>query len=135
MTELRKSQGITQVLEPSTTVLKQKVWKLKTSRKIMHFLWQALAGYIAKASKLVERPCGTDRSCQRCGNEAETINHLLFECPPALQCWALSNIPSSPGVFPCSSLYNNFDYLLQLLSGTNTHMSEAEIFPWLLWFI
>ena len=97
--------------EPSTTGPKQRVWKLKTSSKIKHFLWQALTGYLATASKLVERHCGTDTTCQRCGANADTINHLLYECPPALQCWALSTIPSSLGfsrAHPCSQTSTTF---------------------------
>ncbi|WZZ81200.1 hypothetical protein YC2023_101772 [Brassica napus] len=66
-----------EVVEPSVTALKKEVWKLKTSRKIKHFLWQAISGFITAASRL----CATDRSCLRCGAEEETINHILFECP------------------------------------------------------
>ncbi|KAF3583964.1 hypothetical protein F2Q69_00028158 [Brassica cretica] len=36
---------------------------------------------------------------------SENINHTLFECPPALQIWALSPISSAPGVFPCTSCW------------------------------
>lgn len=109
----RKKSRFDPILEPSITPLKQKVWKLKTVRKIQHFLWQALFGCISSASKLVERHCGTDKSCQRCGQEYEDINHILFLCPPAFQCWILSPVPLPPGIFQCMSLYENFDYLLQ----------------------
>lgn len=101
-----------EVVEPSVNVLKGKVWKLQAPRKIKHFVWQSLSGFVASASKLKERHCGVDSVCQRCGAEQETINHILFECPPSVQCWALSNILSSPGVFPCSSIYVNIETLL-----------------------
>ena len=42
------------------------------------------------------RHLGTDRSCPRCAGSVESINHLLFECPPALQVWALSDYSSLP---------------------------------------
>ena len=131
----RRNQSDIQVSEPSIRALKTKVWKLKTARKIKHFLWLALSGFVASASKLVERHCGTDTTCQRCGSAVENINHILFECPPALQCWALSDIPSPPGLFPCSSLFVNFDYLLQQAS-INSSLSESfSMFPWLVWYI
>lgn len=98
--EQRRNQNSMPIVEPSVTALKQRVWKIKTARKIKHFIWQALAGFVSSASKLVERHCGTDPSCQRCSAQMENINHILFECPQALQCWALSPIPSSPGLFP-----------------------------------
>ena len=107
--EHRRNQSFNPVVEPSITALKKQVWKLKTGRKIKHFLWQALTGCMASASKLVERHCGNDTSCQRCGAEIEDINHILFECPPAFQWWILSPIPSPPGIFPCNSLFANFN--------------------------
>lgn len=88
--EQRKKQRFDPIVEPSITPLKQKIWKLKTARKIKYYLWQALSGCVSAASKLVERHCGTDKSCQRCGADVEDINHILFMCPPALQCWLLS---------------------------------------------
>ena len=39
------------------------------------------------------------------------VNHALFECPPVLQTWALSKIPSAPGIFPTASVFTNMDYI------------------------
>ena len=80
----RKMQGIV-IPELSCNGLKKEVWKLKAPRKIKHFFWQALSGYVSSASKLKERHCGTDSTCQRCGAENETKNHIIFECPPTVQ--------------------------------------------------
>ena len=63
----RNKQDAEMLLEPSCNSLKKKVWKLKAPRKMKHYLWQALSGYVASASKLKERHCGTDTVCQRCG--------------------------------------------------------------------
>lgn len=70
------------VLEPSFTILQAKIWKLKTTKKIKHFIWQALSNCVPVCSSLSDRHCGTDRNCPRCGADEETRNHLLFECPP-----------------------------------------------------
>lgn len=61
--EQRRSSQHKEVTEPRINSLKKEVWKLKTSRKIKHFLWQSLSGYVASASKLKERHCRTDSSC------------------------------------------------------------------------
>ncbi|KAG2249661.1 hypothetical protein Bca52824_089289 [Brassica carinata] len=111
------------------------IWKLKAPRKIKHFLWQALTGCVATCSRLADRHCGTDRSCPRCGNGEETINHLLFLCPPALQTSALSDIPTSPGLFPSESLFENFDYLLLRAKKNGTPEKVIACFPWIVWFI
>lgn len=54
----------TKMKEPSTNALKTEVWKLKAPRKMKHFFWQALSGYVAAASTLTERHCGSDPVCQ-----------------------------------------------------------------------
>ncbi|XP_010512944.1 PREDICTED: uncharacterized protein LOC104788863 [Camelina sativa] len=128
------TQGIQEVLEPSITPLKKQVWKAKISRKIKHFLWQVLSGALAANGRLAERHSGTDKSCPRCGEE-ESINHLLFECPPALQVWALCSIPSPPGLFPCSSLFTNIDHLLWRAKEQGVSDEQLAIFPWVLWYL
>ncbi|KAF2592512.1 hypothetical protein F2Q70_00044192 [Brassica cretica] len=55
-------------------------------------------------------------------------------CPPAIQCWALSNIPSSLGLFPCSSLYVNVDTLLRYCKEPNHIGDISSIFPWIMWY-
>lgn len=67
--EQRRNFHAREVTEPSTNGLKKEVWKLKPPRKIKHFLWQVISGYVASASKLKERYCGSDSTCQRCGAE------------------------------------------------------------------
>ena len=109
--------------------------EIKTSRKIKHFLWQAISGFITAAIRLCDRHCTTDRSCLRCGAEEETINHILFECPPALQYWALSDIQTSPGVFPCNALFTNFDHLLWRAKEQGVRKEILEVVPWLVWYI
>ena len=133
--EKRKASIEREVAEPSVTTLKKEVWKLKTSRKIKHFLWQAISGFVNAASRLCDRHCANDRSCLRCGAAEETINHILFECPPALQCWALSDIPTHPGLFPCNALFTNFDHLLWRAENLGVSKETLNVFPWLLWYI
>ncbi|XP_010473903.1 PREDICTED: uncharacterized protein LOC104753332 [Camelina sativa] len=123
------------VLEPSTTKLKSYAWKLQTSRKIQHFIWQAVSGCVSTCSRLVDRHCGTDRTCARCGAAEETINHVLFKCPPALQAWALSGVPSNPGIFPCDSLFANFDFLFWRIQDLGLDASTLQMIPWLVWYI
>lgn len=73
--------------------------------------------------------------CVRCGADSESINHTLFECPPALQCWALSAIPSLPEFFPCNSLYSNIDFLLFRTKENGISSDVLDAFPWITWYI
>jgi len=120
---------------PSVTALKAQTWKLKTTRKIKHFVWQCVSGCLASCQRLFYRHIGRDKGCPRCGAEEETINHLIFECPLARQVWALSNIPSSSTLFPSPSLYNNLDYLYWRGKEVGADEEILKIFPWIMWYI
>ena len=87
--QMKEEKWEVAVTEPSITPLKAMIWKLQAPRKIKHFLWQVLSECVATCSRLADRHCGTDRSCPRCGDGDESLNHLLFLCPPTLQTWAL----------------------------------------------
>lgn len=123
------------VLEPSTNALKKVTWKLKEPRKLKHFLWQAISDFIATAEQLKYRHCIHDSTCTRCGAEKETINHTLFEYPPALQCWVMSSVPTRPGFFPSNSLFANFDYLFHRAKTQGVNPQQLEKFSWTLWYI
>ncbi|XP_048605797.1 uncharacterized protein LOC125583207 [Brassica napus] len=64
---------------------------------------QAFAWKIAVTRNLVRRNMRCDNYCPRCGAPEETVTHAIFECPPALQAWELSQTPSSFGIFPVST--------------------------------
>ncbi|KAG7537158.1 Helitron helicase-like domain [Arabidopsis suecica] len=117
------------------TPLLAQVWKLKTTRKLKHFVWQCLSGCLATNHTLFYRHIGKEKHCLRCGAEEETINHLLFECPPALQTWALSPIPSLPSCFPSQSLFSNLDFLFWRAKGMMNGEEIGHFFPWILWYL
>lgn len=122
-------------IEPSTNALKHRVWSLRTSTKIKHFLWRAISGILPTRHNLVERHCGFDRACPRCGAASETVNHLLFESPAAVRVWERSPIPSIPGFFPSEAIFTNFDHLLWRAKESNVQEKALASFPWMLWFL
>ncbi|XP_013601383.1 PREDICTED: uncharacterized protein LOC106308810 [Brassica oleracea var. oleracea] len=112
-------------------VLKAFCWKIRCSPKLKHFLWQLVTGCIGVRKNLQARGIQGDICCARCGAPEESINHVFFECPPALQVWALSKIPSNPTIFPTSSLFTNMDHLFwRVLPQMEDHQ-----FVWILWYI
>ncbi|KAG7543424.1 Reverse transcriptase zinc-binding domain [Arabidopsis thaliana x Arabidopsis arenosa] len=120
---------------PSVTALQAQSWKIPTSRKIKHFIWQSASGCLATCQRLADRHLGTDRTCPKCGTFEETINHVLFECPPAFQAWSLSQIPIIPNVFPSRSLFTNLDYLFWRAKELGGREETLRNFPWIMWFI
>lgn len=134
MSRFENDQNTDCCLEPSTNGLIKQVWSTKTSRKIKHFMWQALTNCVPVCSRLTDRHFCSDRTCQKCGHEDETVNHMLLECPSESQTWALAMLPTR-GEFSCSSIYSNFDYLLfrvQNQEGTEENLARI---PWIIWFL
>ena len=74
-----------QLYGPNVKPLLAFSWKLRCSSKIRHFVWQALSGILPAAKVLRTRGIDCDPRCSLCGAEEETINYVLFECPPELQ--------------------------------------------------
>ncbi|CAA7017704.1 unnamed protein product [Microthlaspi erraticum] len=90
-----------------------------------------LNGVYIGGSTLRSRGIQTDPQCMRCGMAAETINHMVFECPPALQVWALSPIPTAINRFPTEGLFTNMAHLFWNLPDDD----RMRMYPWLIWFI
>ena len=92
-------------------ILKAFCSKLRCPPKIKHFFWQLVSGCIAVKKNMQARGLQGDVCCARCGGSEESINHVFFECSPARQVWAVSQIPSNPAIFPTSALFTNMDHL------------------------
>ena len=58
------------------------------------------------------------------------MNHVFYEYPPAVQVWALSQIPSNLDIFPIQSLFSNMDHLFWRVSSK----LEDHQFAWILWY-
>ncbi|CAA7028257.1 unnamed protein product [Microthlaspi erraticum] len=86
--------------DPDIRPLQAYTWKVKCTQKLQHFIWQVLTGCISVGARLRSRGIQIDPQCVQCGMAPETVNHMLFECPPALQVWALSPIPTAFDHFP-----------------------------------
>ncbi|CAA7058300.1 unnamed protein product [Microthlaspi erraticum] len=116
---------------PDIRCLQAQAWKISCTQKLQHFMWQILTGCISVRARLRARGMQIDPQCMRCGMAAETINHMVFECPPALQVWALSPIPTAINRFPIEGLFTNMAYLFWNLPNDD----RMRMYPWLIWFI
>ncbi|KAL1207156.1 hypothetical protein V5N11_032759 [Cardamine amara subsp. amara] len=110
-------------------------WKLKTLRKIRHFMLQVLSGCIAKKQNLLNRRVGQDGLCPRCGAENETTNHMLFLCPFARQIWDTVPTGLDPSLFPSEALFTHLDTLFWRLNEEALMQDQVRSFPWILWLI
>ncbi|XP_010501946.1 PREDICTED: uncharacterized protein LOC104779285 [Camelina sativa] len=119
------------IFGPTSVPLQAFVWKIRCPPKLRHFMWQVLLGCVAVTANLRKRGLSCDATYGPCGIGEETINHTLFECPPACQVWALSQFPTAQGVFPSESIFTNMDFLFWRFPN----VQNQEYIPWILWYV
>nr|ABD65056.1 hypothetical protein 27.t00122 [Brassica oleracea] len=98
-------------------------------------MWHSLTNCVSVCSQLADRHCHPNRTCPRCGQHEETVNHMLFECPFATQTWSLETLPIEPRELPRPSIFDNFDYLLHRIHKRNGTEECLARIPWILWFL
>ncbi|KAG7563965.1 Ribonuclease H-like superfamily [Arabidopsis suecica] len=130
-TRLEKLETNLNFFGPDINPLKAHSWKVQCPPKIRHFLWQILAGCVPVTENLRKRGIDCDTGCARCGAPEETINHTIFQCHPARQIWALSQIPTAMGIFPTESNFANLDHLFWRIPSE----FDSSAFPWIIWYI
>ncbi|KAG2333220.1 hypothetical protein Bca52824_004400 [Brassica carinata] len=120
---------------PSVNCLKTKIWKVHSTPKIRLFLWKALSDALPVVDLIRSRGINCDERCQICGFEGESINHVLFLCDIARQCWAHSNIPHPNQGFNVTSIFQNFHYLLLMSKNVQVDLNVSRVWPWILWYL
>jgi hypothetical protein len=62
------------------------LWHIKIPPRVHFFLWQLINNKVLTRDNLAKRRKIEDPSCLFC-SEAETVQHLFFDCVVAAQCW------------------------------------------------
>lgn len=132
--DIRDLQGpSTTTLSPLETRLWSNLWKTKTSPKLRHFLWRALSSALAVKERLHSRCINVETTCNACVHHLETICHVLFSCPLALEVWDALGLPLPPAGFSTNSVFLNLHYLIQSSRNRDINPNIRRIFPWILW--
>lgn len=86
----------------------ESIWHLKVPPKISIFLWKFRHMVLPTRALLKSRIAnsGIDDNCKWCNREAESLNHLFFECEPASWTWTL--VKSWWHLPPCTINVSNF---------------------------
>lgn len=103
-----------EVLQPNLDAIYQKVWSLNISPKVKHFIWRCLNNAFPVAANMVHRHIAKDNRCNRCGEAAESVNHVLFQCHYARLIWAEANVHIPPAGVWSDSLFSNIHWVLNL---------------------
>lgn len=91
-----------------------------------------ITGHVAVTKNLTKHNMRCDNYCPRCREPEESVTHAIFECPSALQFWALSATPLSPDIFPVFSIYTSMDYLLWRKNSIAEPDSDRYPYPWII---
>lgn len=94
-----------QITRPSLNPLRAKIWKQLAPSKLKVFMWKALSGALPVTDGLRNRGMHCDQMCQRCGDDGESINHVLFSCTFARLVWAISGFPHPCDGFDGQSIF------------------------------
>ncbi|KAF8091813.1 hypothetical protein N665_0435s0013 [Sinapis alba] len=108
-------------------LLAKQLWHL------LHHYSSLLARVLKGMSYRYMNPLEISSSNSPCADES--INRLLFECPPVLQTWALSYLPSALEKFMCTSVYDNFDFLLFWAPARGVSTQRLAKFSWIMWYL
>ena len=67
----------------------KRMWSLNIPPKVWTSMWRACCDILPTKSNLAWRKVQIDLKCSFCGQEDETTEHILWECPFARNVWAL----------------------------------------------
>ncbi|KAA3481600.1 Zinc finger, CCHC-type [Gossypium australe] len=76
-------------LQTSYRKLYKKLWLLNLPTKIKITVWKITWHFLATRVNLQHRRLIVDPSCPRCGERAETRDHLFRECPVTMEIWSI----------------------------------------------
>jgi hypothetical protein len=66
------------------------IWNSQIPNTVKTFMWRACQNLLPTRENLAKRKIITDPSCPICGLEAESIEHILWECSSSSDVWSAS---------------------------------------------
>ena len=67
----------------------KKIWTLNIPPNVRNFIWRACSYCLPTRANLHRRKVHVEVVCGLCKQKPETTGHILWECPPARNVWAL----------------------------------------------
>jgi ribonuclease HI len=109
------------------------IWRLKIPPKVKHLIWRMCRGCLPTRVRLQDKGVVCPTNCASCSHAYEDLNHLLFECPFAIQVWTSAGIwyDIQQASINSDSAVDMIFYLLQ-----NSTTNVQQIFAatcWSLW--
>lgn len=68
------------------------LWGLNVKHKIKHFVWKCLHRILPVNEVITSRTAKGDGKCYCCGEQIETLDHMMFFCQHARLIWKAAPI-------------------------------------------
>lgn len=92
---------ISQVPASPTLVFKNKIpakiWRTNIPPKLYFFWWKILNNRLLVAENIRKRGIQIPKDCQVCGEETETLSHMIFECRVDKEIWSVAGVNIASG--------------------------------------
>jgi hypothetical protein len=109
----------------------RKFWKIRIPGKVKHFLWRAYHDCLPTNFSLHKRRIRDSPCCSLCHGEAETIPHILWQCPLAQNTWAVSKRVFSKMPNRVKHFSRHFSWILSALDKES--ILEWTVITWSIW--
>jgi ribonuclease HI len=105
-----------------SNILWKNIWGLRIPNSIKMFLWQACQNILPTKDNLSKRGMDLDPMCMFCNSEQETVLHILWECPSAMDVWG----STGSNMQKCSNTGTTFSALMEYMFN-NCSIAEVEL--------
>ncbi|KAG5530541.1 hypothetical protein RHGRI_025480 [Rhododendron griersonianum] len=85
--------------------------------KVRSFIWKCLHNIVPLNVNLFQRKMPVYRMCPKCGNEPESVDHMLFHCEQAVRVWLLSAFrfrPEEMQIARFEEVWNNLGHVIKV---------------------
>ncbi|OMO49773.1 hypothetical protein COLO4_38392 [Corchorus olitorius] len=99
------------------------IWSIKAASKVKVFLWRMCRHALATNEELWKRKCKDEPICVLCGEDVESVEHLILLCPWTRQVWWQGCF----GLKICKERVRTIDqWLLEVFMEVSKLSKEAE---------
>lgn len=126
-----KNQSTSILLAREVHPCNKLIWSPPLSPKLKLFLWKVGNNALPTRANLYTRGLLTNTMCHRCG-ELETVSHILFQCPFAMEVWNLGPWEHTLDTSQQTSFFDKVQYAM-LQVPLPPYGFTGNALPWICW--
>ena len=104
---------------------------LNVPPKVRTFLWRACSNSLPTRANLHRRKVQIESLCGACCQEPETTGHMLWECPPVRNVWALVKGKTQKCSNEARDFFLLFGHMARILESCE--LERWAILAWSIW--